>query len=246
MHGRNRKPDGGERQVTYFLGGCWTTPMFPQGVGFGGGGGGGVPIGDRLVVLETSPAHSHPGRNSLALSFSLSTPRRKEHEHHSNKVGGGTVRVIGAWWWVCVGVVVVVVVGGGQVLFLSLTPPPLPPMLRRRHPLFSFRRPCSSVGVILVIVVIVGSQFRFYKVIQLKRSDVKRRQCGRRGWTVHDGSGRGFTKRPASPVRWFLSRAGGSSPGSPSSSTSSCRSWSPLRCLACRSWLQCVFGVGRE
>jgi len=26
-----------------------------------------------------------------------------------------------------------------------------------------------------------------YKVIQLKRSDVKRRQCGRRGWTVHDG-----------------------------------------------------------
>lgn len=26
-----------------------------------------------------------------------------------------------------------------------------------------------------------------YKVIQLKRSDVKRRQCGRRGWTVHGG-----------------------------------------------------------
>jgi len=120
MHGRNRKPDGGERQVMYFLGGCWTTPMVPQGVGFGGEEGG-VPIGDRLAVFGNISCTLSP-RTQLSRSLSLSTPRRKEHEHHSNKVGGGTVRVIGAWWvgvcvgwwWWC---------GGVQVLSLSPTPP---------------------------------------------------------------------------------------------------------------------------
>lgn len=59
--------------------------------------------------------------------------------------------------------------------------------------------PSSDVVVIRSFFVSQTVQFRWfwssslsvhnfgYKVIQLKRSDVKRRQCGRRGWTVHDG-----------------------------------------------------------
>jgi len=57
----HRKPDGGERQVTYFLGG-WATPMFPKRWGLGGVGWE-CPIGVRLA--------SHP-------DAALSTPRRKD------------------------------------------------------------------------------------------------------------------------------------------------------------------------